>query len=150
VDIKGLVNSLCRKYHTRDPFEIAQQRRVIIQYEPLGSVHGFYSKSYRQQFIHINQDLDDRKQILTCCHELGHSVMHPDTNTPFLRAATFYSVDKFELQANRFALELRYSDDDLVELLHCSITDIAAYMGVPVSLAEYRIKNISIIQGGSI
>ncbi|EEM80351.1 Uncharacterized immunity region protein 2 [Bacillus thuringiensis serovar huazhongensis BGSC 4BD1] len=38
--------------------------------------------------------------------------MHKHVNTPFLRANTFLSVDKFERQANLFAVELLLPDED--------------------------------------
>lgn len=142
MDIKGIVNDLCQRYDTRDPFQIAQQRKVIVSLEPLGGVYGYYSKSFRQQFIHVNQDLNEHNLLFTVCHELGHSVMHPDLSTPFLRASTMYSIDKLELQANRFAVELAYEDSQLCQFLSGSITDAASYMGINVPLAEYRMRSM--------
>lgn len=55
MDIKGLAEQICKKYNSRDPFEIAEGRNIIVLYEPLGSIRGYYSKSLRQAFIHINQ-----------------------------------------------------------------------------------------------
>ena len=66
--IKETVTELCRKYGTRDPFEIARQRRILITFEPLGTINGYYSKSNRTQLIHINQDLPEQHQRCTCCH----------------------------------------------------------------------------------
>lgn len=140
MDTRGLVFELCKKYDTRDPSEIARQKEIIVQFEPLGGVYGYYSKSLRQQFIHINQDLDRHAAQFTLCHELGHAVMHSDLSTPFLRANTMYSIDKLETQANHFAVDLIYTDDDLQPFLNRSITDAAAYMGVPTRLAEYRMQ----------
>lgn len=142
MDTKGLVIELCKKYDTRDPLEIARQRKIIVQFEPLGGVYGYYSKSIRQQFLHINQDLSRQETLFTLCHELGHAVMHPDLSTPFLRANTMYSVDKLELQANRFAVDLAYSDGQLLEFLTRSITGAANFMGVSIPLAEYRMRSV--------
>lgn len=136
------MRDLCQKYNTRDPFDIAQQRNVIVLYEPLGDIHGFYGKTLRQQFIHINQYMPTQQQLFTCGHELAHSIIHPDTNTPFLRSATMFSVDKLEVQANRFSLEMVYPDEDLQPFLLRPITDAAAYMGVPLPLAEYRMSTV--------
>ena len=142
MDTKGLVIDLCKKYDTRDPLEIARQLKIIVQFEPLGGVYGYYSKSLRQQFLHINQNLNRATALFTLCHELGHAVMHPDLSTPFLRANTMYSVDKLELQANRFAVDLAFSDGQLQEFLTCSITDTANYMGVSIPLAQYRMRSV--------
>lgn len=55
MDIKGLAEGICKKHNSRDPFKIAEQRNIIVLYEPLGSIRGYYSKSLRKAFIHINQ-----------------------------------------------------------------------------------------------
>ena len=101
-DIKGTVEQLCKKHGTRSPFEIARQRRILIQYEPFGTVRGYYNTAYKQKIIHINSDLDGDQQFLVCAHELGHSVLHPNANTPFFKAHTLFSVSKMETEANRF------------------------------------------------
>lgn len=142
MNIRGLVRKLCQKYNTRDPFEIARQKNIIVIYEPLGRINGFYSKSFRQQFIHINSSLDKSAQLFTCCHELGHAIMHPNLNTPFLRAETLFSVDKMEVQANKFAVDLMYTDYDLQDLLNLTVEQAAAWMGVPERYAEYRMLSV--------
>lgn len=53
-----------------------------------------------------------------------------------------YSVDKLELQANRFAVDLAYSDGQLLEFLTRSITGAANFMGVSIPLAEYRMRSV--------
>ena len=141
MDIKVLVSRLCRKYDTRDPFEIARQRDILVLREPLGQIQGYYARSHRQQVIHIGQDLDERRQRFTCCHELGHAVMHPDLNTPFLRAATLFSVDKLEIQANKFAVELMFDDAEMQETIGWTEEQVAAWMGVPLRYARYRMQS---------
>lgn len=42
MDIRNLVQSLVRKYNTRNPFEILKQKNVILVYAPLNGVRGFY------------------------------------------------------------------------------------------------------------
>lgn len=142
MDIKEIAEKICKQYGSRDPFDIAAQRNIIVLYEQLGSIRGYYSKSLRQKFIHINQDLKRKQALFTCGHELGHSILHPDTNTPFLRASTFFSVNKLEVQANQFSVCLIYSDEELRQFLDRSICDASLYMRVPTNLAEYRMKNI--------
>lgn len=142
MDIKGLAEKICKKHNSRDPFEIARQRNIIVVYEPLGSVRGYYSKSLRQKFIHINQELERQQALFTCGHELGHSILHPNTNTPFLRASTLFSVNRLEIQANLFAACMIYSDEELYPFLNRPICDAALYMGIPKNLAELRMKNV--------
>ena len=42
-DIKRIVEQLLKKYGTRIPFEIARQRNIILLYESLGTVRGYYN-----------------------------------------------------------------------------------------------------------
>ena len=92
MEIKQRVNRLCRKYGTRDPFELAERMNILVVREPLGSINGYYNQCYRQKFIHINEELEEYRQKFTCAHELGHAVLHPKANTPFLRDNTMFSV----------------------------------------------------------
>ena len=45
--ITETVERLCRRYGTRDPFEIADQRRILIIFESLGEIRGYCSTAYR-------------------------------------------------------------------------------------------------------
>ncbi|MGN0663456.1 MAG: ImmA/IrrE family metallo-endopeptidase [Negativibacillus sp.] len=139
--IKETVTELCRKYGTRDPFEIARQCNIIVLFEPLGTINGYYGKTFRQPVIHINQDLDDPRQFWTCCHELGHAILHPTANTPFLRENTLFSIDRYEVEANRFATCLLYPAELLLsEYEGCSSQQISESLGIPADLVEYSLK----------
>ncbi|WP_418534933.1 ImmA/IrrE family metallo-endopeptidase [Gallintestinimicrobium sp.] len=60
--------------------------------------------------------LSESEQRFACTHELGHVPLHPDANTPFLTKYTYLSVDKYEIEANKFALELLIPDELLSHL----------------------------------
>lgn len=139
MDIKQFVRSLVSENGTFSPFEIAENKGIIIQMEPLGTIRGYYSKALRTKFIHINCDLDEYQQKFTCAHELGHALLHPDLSTPFLRESTLFSVDKLEVEANRFAACLCYPDLR-EEFDGCSSAQIAESLQLPPSLVEYAIK----------
>ena len=142
MNTKVIAEAMAKKYQTRNPFDLASARNIIVLFEPLGNIMGFYNRCYRQGFIHINQDLDGYQSTFTCAHELGHSILHPKVNTPFLRKHTMFSVDRLEQEANRFAVDFIYSDDELADFMNWPISDTASYMGVPVDLAKYRINSV--------
>lgn len=142
MNTKTIAEAMAKKYRTRNPFDLAEAKNIIVLFEPLGNILGFYNRCYRQSFIHINQELDGNHATFTCAHELGHAILHPKVNTPFLREHTMFSVDKLELNANRFAVDLLYDDEELKDFLARPINDAAAYMGVPQQLAEYRLSSI--------
>lgn len=142
MNTKELVHDLCNKFHTNDPFELADLIGITVTFEKLGSVQGFYNRCFRHKFIHINQDSSEEKQRFTCAHELGHAILHPSANSPFLRQNTLFSIDKMEVQANRFAVDLLFSDYELQDYITRPITVAAQYMGVSIPLAEYRMKSV--------
>lgn len=131
IDIK--VQKLLKKHNTNDPKKIAFEKGITILYEELGkNIWGYFTNNNRIPIIHINNKLDYFKTLYTIAHELGHHVLHPQTNTPFLRRNTLFSIDKIEREANQFALHLLIGDkkieyDETLTnfLLRCNIpTDL--------------------------
>ena len=49
-------------------------------------------------------------QYFVCAHELGHSQLYPRLNTPFMRDKSFLSVNRIDVEANIFAVELLWPD----------------------------------------
>ena len=130
MSIKHKVDMLCRKCDTRDPFTIAAKLGIRVLHEPLGSIRGYYSRTHRIKFIHINQDLSK-----------GHAILHPKSNTPFLRANTLYSVNKLETEANRFMALLLHPATEIQDYAQCGYTlyQIADICGLTPELVEYII-----------
>ncbi|MDR4983545.1 ImmA/IrrE family metallo-endopeptidase [Bacillus cereus] len=140
MDIKEYVLNITEKYQTTDPFEIASQKNIIVLFEDLGNTLGFYNTYKRFKFIHINNRIDETTQRFVCAHELGHAVLHPKANTPFLRNQTFFSVDRLEIEANTFAVELLLTDEMIsaYEDTCLSIQEVAEIHGVPSGFARLK------------
>lgn len=139
---KAIADGLVRKYGTRDPFKIVQEMGFIVVFAPLVEIRGFQQHAKRRRFIYINSNLDEQQQRFVCAHELAHHLMHKDLNRIFMNQNTYLVTQKFENQANQFAADLLYSDDDLMELGACTTEQIACTLGIPPELAEYRIKRL--------
>lgn len=137
-----IVADLCRRYKTRNPFEIASCLHIETVFLPLGEIKGYYSRCYRSKLIHINSEISSEQQSFTCAHELGHAVLHPDSNTPFLRTNTLFCINKFENEANRFAVNLLISDDDLKEYESYSVPEIALCFGIDEEVMKYRMEKL--------
>ena len=75
-----------------------------------------------------------KKNHNTCAHELGHSILHPNVNPPFLRKHTLFSIDKIERQANAFAVELLLPDEFLDECSDINFATVAKSNGIPEGL----------------
>lgn len=138
--IKEYVLKIVKKHGTTNPFEIAKRKNIIVLFEDLGNTLGFYNTYKRFKFIHINNQINETTQQFVCAHELGHAVLHPKANTPFLRNQTFFSVDRLEIEANTFAVELLLPNAMISEYqdTNLSIQEIAEIHGVPKSFSRLK------------
>src|SRR5690625_2957811 len=113
--VQPVVSHLVKKHGTNNPYEIATQRNITVLHENLGSTLGFFFTYKRMRFIHIHNDISEQLQRFVCAHELGHALLHPKANTPFMRRNTFFSVDRLEKEANKFAIFLLTHESDVKE-----------------------------------
>lgn len=142
MDIKRLAERLVDKHGTRDPFRIAEELGYTIIYTPLVGVRGFYQYLKRCHIIYLDSELDDATARFVCAHELGHSFLHRGLNRIFMDTRTFIITGRYETEANQFAVDLIYSDEELQPYLSRSYECAAAYMGVSNALAEYRMREV--------
>lgn len=140
---KCAAESLVRKYGTRDPFRIADAMGISVVHVPLSGIRGFYHKMKRCKIIFLDDSLDEPDARFVCAHELGHALLHRGYNRIFMDSHTYFPVNRYELEADRFAVDLLFDDDDLNFFLEYPIQLAADYMGVSVELAEYRLLQIS-------
>ncbi|MFB6364279.1 ImmA/IrrE family metallo-endopeptidase [Paenibacillus elgii] len=137
MDVLHLVKKLINLYRTNDPFGIAKAKNITVVFEYLGrSTWGYFSNVNRIPIIHLHEKLDDMDARFTCAHELGHVLLHPKVNTPFLRMNTLQSIDRIEREANQFAVELLMPDELLLEGM--SIFEAAAASGIPQEVAHLK------------
>lgn len=141
LNIKDIVLHLIKKYNTSDPFELADALKITVYFEELGTINGYYNNPLRMKQIHINSSLDKHEATYTCAHELGHAIMHPNASTPFLRSKTFLSVDKLEIEANTFALNLLISDEVITENRNYTIEQLSRLFGYEKELILLRLKS---------
>lgn len=140
LDFKKTVLRLTKKYHTSDPFELASALKIAVLFENLGTINGYYNNPFRIKQIHINSALDAHEAEFTCAHELGHAIFHPNASTPFLRSKTMISVDKMEIEANAFALNLLISDELIIENINYTTEQLSKFLGYSQGLIELRLK----------
>ena len=146
-NLKDTIFNLTKKYNTSDPFELADALNISVFFEELGTINGYYNKPLRMKQIHINQNLNDRDAKFTCAHELGHAILHPNASTPFLRSKTFLSVDKLEIEANTFAVNLLIPDETIIEIIdnqNCTLEYMSRMLGYNQKLIELRMKTFDI------
>lgn len=141
LNIKDTVLSLTKKYNTSNPFELADALKIAVYFEELGTVNGYYNNPLRMKQIHINASLNDQDAYFACAHELGHAIIHPNASTPFLRSKTLLSVDKLEIEANIFAVNLLISDEIILENKNYSAEQLSRLLGYDQLLIELRLKS---------
>ena len=132
--IKAVVKRLKKNHNTCDPFGVCEDLDIMVHYEELGVILGFYDVHFRMKSIHLNASMPNDMLSFVCAHELVHAILHPNVNTPFLRKHTLFSIDRIERQANTFAVELLLPDDLLDECSDINFAAIAKSNGISESL----------------
>ena len=118
MDIQLKVLNLIKKYGTNNPFKLAKKLNIEIIIDDLGEVRGLFKKILRRKFIFINSKLNESDQVLVCCHELGHAILHSSSNYQFMIDNTsILRLSKIENEANLFASYLLFPNDDFIESL---------------------------------
>lgn len=144
---KRIAQSLVRKFGSRNPFQIADELGIIVIRTPLRGIRGFYQYIKRCRIIYIDSGLNEHLERFVCAHELGHAILHRNHNRIFLDTCTSLTSSRYELEADRFAVDLLYGDDDLREYLEHPIQAAADLMGVSMELAAYRLQSIQTGKG---
>ena len=143
MNIKRLVNSLVRKHKTRDPFEIIENLNAIVVFHPLQGVRGFYQYFQRNNIIYIDETLSEHEQRLVCAHELGHMLLHKKSNAIFMDSRTQLNTTKYEIEADRFAMDLIMSDEEIEEHLYLTTAQFSRLFGYSKKLIELRMRDFN-------
>lgn len=138
MNIKQKANSLAKKYNSRNPFEIIKNLNVILVYYPLKDVRGFYQFFQRNNIIYIDENLSENEQIMVCAHELGHMLLHKNSNALFMDTRTHFVTTKYENEANAFAAELLIPDSIILDNPGMTKSQIARLSGYNEKIMEFK------------
>ena len=75
-----------------------------------------------------------------CAHELGHMILHKESNALFMDSRTHLNVDSYEIEANKFAMELLVSDEILEENREFTIEQLSRMLGYHEKLIKLRLQ----------
>lgn len=140
MDIRKKVDALVRTYQTRNPFEMIKGMNVILVRCPLDGVRGFYQYFQRNNIIYIDESLTETEQMFVCAHEMGHMFLHKKSNAVYMDSRTYLNTNRFENEANLFAMELLVSDEFLVDHKQFSREQISRMLGYHESLIKLRLQ----------
>ena len=138
MDISREVNSLVRRYQTRNPFEMIQGMNVILVSCTLSGVRGFYQYFQLNNIIYIDENLPEHEKLFVCAHELGHMFLHKKSNAIFMDTRTHFNTSKFEAEADKFAIQLLLSDDLINSYKEHNIEQISRITGYNERLIKLR------------
>ena len=138
MNIKQKANSLAKRYNSRNPFEIIKNLNVILVYYPLKDVRGFYQFFQRNNIIYIDENLTESEQIVVCAHELGHMLLHKNSNALFMDTRTHFVTTKYENEANAFAAELLIPDSIILDNPGMTKSQIARLSGYNEKIMEFK------------
>lgn len=141
MDIRKLSNKIVKKYDSRNPFEIVNGCGAILIFAPLKGVRGFYQYFQRNHLFYIDENLPNHIQKFVCAHELGHMFMHRGMNAIFMDTRTYLNTSQYEVEANRFAIELLIPDEVILEYYNYTADQLARLLGYEEKLIELKISS---------
>jgi len=141
MDIKERVNEIVQKYGTRNPLEIVNAMDAILVFHPLDGVRGFYHYFQRNHIIYVDERLPENEMLFVIAHELGHLFLHKDSNAIFMDTRTNFVTNKFEIEADRFALNLLIQDSDIEDNLDFTTDQFSRLFGYHKKMIELRMKD---------
>ena len=140
MDIKKKADSLARKYQTRNPFEIIRGLNVILVFTPLIDTRAFYQYFQRNNIIYIDENLSRHEQAFECAHEMGHMFLHKKANTIFMDTRTGLNTDRYENEADTFAMDLLQMMIRLQNINNIVLSNYHISLGYEKRLIELRLK----------
>lgn len=140
MDIRKKVDALVRTYQTRNPFEMIKGMNVILVSCPLDGVRGFYQYFQRNNIIYIDESLTETEQMFVCAHEMGHMFLHKKSNAVYMDSRTYLNTNRFENEANLFAMELLVSDEFLADHKQFTTEQISRMLGYHENLIKLRLQ----------
>lgn len=143
MDIKRKADELAKKYQSRNPFEIIRGLNVILLFVPLIDTKAFYQYFQRNNIIYIDENLSPHEQAFECAHEMGHMFLHKKSNYIFMDTRTGFNTNRFENEADAFAINLLIGDDTLLEHCDFNTEQLSRFFGYEERLIELRLRYLN-------
>ena len=141
MNVRARVERLVKKHRTRDPFKMIQGMNAILVYYPLDDgVRGFYQYFKRNNIIYIDERLSRHDQAFVLAHEIGHMTMHRTANAIFMDTRTQFNTRKYEIQANKFAIELLIPNEVVLENWQLTVSQFSRLTGYSEDLIRLRLQ----------
>lgn len=141
---------LVKKFHTRDPFVIAEELGIHIydSCSDMGDLKGLYTVIKRRRCIFLNKNLDEYTAKFVCAHEIGHDRLHRNLirgNNCFQEFTLYNMASRHEYEANIVASAITLDDKEIMEYIRLYRFDaeqIAKAMHSDINLIALRISHL--------
>lgn len=143
LNIKKIAQRLTRKYGTHDSIQIAEELGYLVIYTPLVDIRGFHQFIERCHIIYLDNSLCEKDMQFVCAHEIGHALLHTGMNRVFMDQNTLMVSNRYETEANQFAVDLIYDDHELQNYFEFPLSTIASCLGISEQLAAYRLQSVN-------
>jgi Zn-dependent peptidase ImmA (M78 family) len=143
-DIISEADKTVKRAGTKDPRQIAESLGIIIMPEHFNTLKGAYKVVYRQKFIFLNDNLDDKMSDIVILHEIGHDRLHRknEGKAKVFQEFSLFSFEKndMEHEANLFAAEIALDDNEFLEYVNYGydVKQIASAMNTNINLAALK------------
>lgn len=111
---------------------------------PVIGTRAFYQYFQRNNIIYIDENLSHHEQMFECAHEMGHMFLHKKANSIFMDTRTGFITNRYEKEADTFAMDLLVADNILSEYQEYSMEQLSRLLGYEQRLIELRLKNFNI------
>ena len=138
---------IVRMCGTRDPFRIARDLGIHVQYDyDFTDLKGMYIIIKRSRFIFLNGNIDERVQKTVVAHEIGHDRFHRHfAISKALQEFMLYDMaSRPEYEANIFASDLQIDDNDILQFAkgEYDIVNIAGELQVDINLVLIKVDEM--------
>ena len=142
--ISDIVKKIVEKYHSNDPFYIADCLKTRVKYvDDFKQQKGCFAVIAGIPFILINANISEQQKRMICAHELGHAVLHKKIckTKPVLEKIIFDMSNQLEVEANIFAAELLLLDNKIIPLLknNESVERISQELNVDINIVVIKL-----------
>ncbi len=133
-----------------NPFEAAASLGAHISFKDLGSLKGAYFGAMPKPAIVINELLDEQTQKIVCAHELGHFVLHKESNFSCenITSDCLVNAGILEREANIFAAAYLVDVNSAKELLKSGHTasQTASILETDVNLVLFLFSTLGLCE----